>query len=115
MLCYSLWGKPLNYQVIVWKIIFCSVYSHLVLFREFFRQLLPETPPTSSTPSERRIPYLRQTTFECFQHITKCPAARQRLVRQRAEGGLVGGAGGRGRTKSVSQQVTSESANEEVP
>ena len=95
----------------------CSLatYRHLVLFREFFRQLLPETPPPCTTPTNRRIPYIRQTTVECFQHINTRPVARQRLVRQRAEGGLVGGAGGRGRTKSISHQNTTDDSKEELP
>lgn len=108
------WVIPLMIHVIVLRLVF-AVCSHLVFFREFFRQLLPETPPSSNTSSKRRVPYIRQTTFECFQHITKCPVARQRLLRQRAEGGLVGGAGGRGRTKSVSQQLPSDSSSEELP
>lgn len=89
--------------------------SHLAFFREFFRQILPETPAPSNSPNNRRIPYIRQTTFECFQHVTSRPTARQRIVRQRAEGGLVGGAGGRGRTQSISEQATNGSADEQLP
>ena len=88
-----------------------------MFFREFFRQLLPEAPPPSNSPSNRRIPYIRQTTVECFQHITKRPVARQRIIRQHAEGGLVGGAGGRGRSKSASQHPANDAAtdNEQLP
>lgn len=88
-----------------------------MFFREFFRQLLPEAPPPSNSPSNSRIPYIRQTTVECFQHITKRPVARQRIIRQHAEGGLVGGAGGRGHSKSTSQQSTSDTTidNEQLP
>ena len=91
--------------------------SHLIFFREFFRQLLPEAPPPSNSLSNSRIPYIRQTTVECFQHITKRPVARQRVIRQRAEGGLVGGAGGRGHTKNVSQQPASDATtdSEQLP
>ena len=98
---------------------------HLVFFREFFRQLLPEAPPPSNapsnapsnTPTNSRIPYIRQTTVECFKHITKRPVARQRIIRQYAEGGLVGGAGGRGHSKSASQHPASDAAsdNEQIP
>ena len=95
--------------------ILISFVSHLVFFREFFRQLLPEAPPPSNTPNTSRIPYIRQTTVECFHHITKRPVARQRVVRQRREGGLVGGAGGRGRAKSITQQPTNDSASEQLP
>ena len=104
------------YSLAMLSITACFVIGrHLVLFREFFRQLLPEAPPPSNTPSNSRIPYIRQTTVECFQHINTRPVARQRLVRQRAEGGLVGGAGGRGRTKSISQQTTIDDGMEDLP
>lgn len=90
-------------------------FSHIITFRECFRQLLPKTPPTNSSPCEtppikppppeafssrpslNSMVFNRQTTIECFQHITTCPAGtveRCGRVTRQNRGGLSGGEGG---------------------
>lgn len=110
---YNHSGTPLNLISVIEMLTIAICIRHLVFFREFFRQLLPEAPPPASTPNNSRIPYIRQTTVECFKHVSKRPVARRRINRQPVEGGLVGGAGGCGHSVTAAQQPAND--NEQSP
>lgn len=108
-----------------------SSHSHLFVFRDCFRQLLPKTippysvlldaPPPRCPPQEclvRKGPpmvYSRQTTIECFQHITKPPVDHAAFCGRgtlRNRGGLSGGRGGRvARRPSRSKPIAEEGNN----